>query len=603
MVAVGAVLGERQPPDPAAASVYFRQAAELGDAEAQFALGQLYLRGALGPADGNEAAKWFKAAADQGFVAAYERLGAICAEGMGVERDYEAAAAWFHKAAAEGNAAALYSLGELHRAGLGVPKDAGTAADLFSRAARSGVAEAGVRLGAILAAGELGGGPDYRRAAMWWREAAQQGSLDAACNLALLCIRGQGEPQDKAMGLRLLEETAERGSRAAHWALHNLFSEGLDVDPDDQAAQAWLVKAAETGCGAAACKLALQLETHHPLAAPADLVLALLQRAAQGGETLAQEQLGRFYYEGIYAPQSMAGALRWFSAAAEGGAPFAQAWLGEMLNTGNGLPKDPTTALVWYGKAAEGGYLPALTILTEAALNASAPPETIEALLRHWRAAAERGDPLAQRMMGDFTLKGVGTEASTADAVGWLRKAADQGDRSAKVMLAGLYLKGQAEPRPGEDPIGMLREAAAEGDADAQYNLGVCYRQGMRVDVDLVQAETSFRQAAAAKHRSAQLALAELLASTPPDTLERAAEAAGWYGEAAQGGSGKAMHRLGQMHEHGRGVPLDLGRARQYYQSAAALGHAEARQAYQRLMGVQDPSSQAGRAANLFGRQ
>ena len=61
------------------AAVLCRQAADLGDGEAQHLLGQLYLAGEGVPRDPTEAARWLAKAADQNVTAAYDRLGALYA--------------------------------------------------------------------------------------------------------------------------------------------------------------------------------------------------------------------------------------------------------------------------------------------------------------------------------------------------------------------------------------------------------------------------------------------------------------------------------------------------------------------------------------------
>ena len=110
-------------PDANTAAVLCRQAAELGDGEAQYWLGQFYLAGKGVPSDPMEAARWISKAADQGVTAAYERLGALYAEGHGLPQDFQAAADWFNRAAVNGDANALYHLGTLQLRGLGIPRD------------------------------------------------------------------------------------------------------------------------------------------------------------------------------------------------------------------------------------------------------------------------------------------------------------------------------------------------------------------------------------------------------------------------------------------------------------------------------------------------
>ena len=354
------------------------------------------------------------------------------------------------------------------------------------------------------------------------------------------------------------------------WALHNLHAEGLHVEADAQAAQTWLERVAEMGGGGAAGKLASQLETGHPLAPPADRVMSLLLLAAESDDIEAQQQLGQLYFEGRHTPPNMSEALRWFGRAAINGAPFAQAWLGDVLSNGDGVIRDPAAAMDWYRRAAEGGFLPALSIVTDEA--ASSTPEEQQRIFSLWLAAAEAGDGLAQRMVGDLTLRGVGTEASPDQAAAWLRRAADQGDTPAKIILASLYLQDQAAPRDANEPIDLLRQAAEQGDADAQYNLGVCHQLGLRVERDLALAEQLYRQAATKNQTPAQVALADVLLETSTAETDQAPEAARWYAAAAKSGSARAMLSLGWLHEHGRGAPRDLARARQYYQNAADQG-------------------------------
>jgi TPR repeat protein len=79
--------------DPNTAASICRQAADLGDGEAQYLLGQFYLAGEGVPRDPAEAARWLSKAADQNVTAAYDALGSLYAEGLGLPQDFQAAAA------------------------------------------------------------------------------------------------------------------------------------------------------------------------------------------------------------------------------------------------------------------------------------------------------------------------------------------------------------------------------------------------------------------------------------------------------------------------------------------------------------------------------
>ena len=100
-----------------------RMAAEHGDAEARFNLGNLYYLGEGTPQDNAEAAKWYRLAAEQGNASAQNNLGVMYDEGVGVPQDDREAVKWYRKAADQGNASAQYNLGAMYDLGEGVPKD------------------------------------------------------------------------------------------------------------------------------------------------------------------------------------------------------------------------------------------------------------------------------------------------------------------------------------------------------------------------------------------------------------------------------------------------------------------------------------------------
>jgi TPR repeat protein len=112
-----------------------RPAAELGLAEAQHALGNVYLEGDGVPQSAREAAKWQYLAAIQDFAWAQLALGWSYGGGRGVPKDLEESARWFRRAAELGLAEAQYQLGLLYSRGLGVPADHVQAHKWFNLAA------------------------------------------------------------------------------------------------------------------------------------------------------------------------------------------------------------------------------------------------------------------------------------------------------------------------------------------------------------------------------------------------------------------------------------------------------------------------------------
>ncbi len=90
------------------------QAAEQGNAEAQFSLGKMYYEGQGVRQDYAEAARWYLKAAEQGDPVAQNNLGVAYTKGQGVRQDPVQAEQWYRKAAEQGYAQAQYNLGNMY---------------------------------------------------------------------------------------------------------------------------------------------------------------------------------------------------------------------------------------------------------------------------------------------------------------------------------------------------------------------------------------------------------------------------------------------------------------------------------------------------------
>ena len=89
---------------------WYRQAAELGHAQAQDNLGWMYGMGRGIEQDDAQAVYWFRMAAEQGFANAQSNLGAMYERGRGIEQDLEQARHWYTQAGVQGHEGARESL-------------------------------------------------------------------------------------------------------------------------------------------------------------------------------------------------------------------------------------------------------------------------------------------------------------------------------------------------------------------------------------------------------------------------------------------------------------------------------------------------------------
>ena len=100
-----------------------RQAAEQGDASAQFNLGNMYANEQGVLKDAAEAVRWYRLAAEQGLATAQLNLGFMYNTGKGVLKDAAEAVRWYRLAAEQGEATAQFNLGVMYDNGQGVLKD------------------------------------------------------------------------------------------------------------------------------------------------------------------------------------------------------------------------------------------------------------------------------------------------------------------------------------------------------------------------------------------------------------------------------------------------------------------------------------------------
>ena len=198
-----------------------QKTAELGNAQAQFMLGNMYLLGQGVPRDFTKSAQWFQKAAEQGHVDAQFMLGAMHVQGQGVPKDYAKAAQWLQKPAEQENAEAQFILGMMYANGLGVPQNYAKAIQWHQKAAEQGYIRAQNNLGHAYRLGQ-GVAKDEVKAVQWYQKAAERGDAQAQFNLGLMYAKGQGIPQDDAKAMQWIQKAAEQGFAPAQDALKSL---------------------------------------------------------------------------------------------------------------------------------------------------------------------------------------------------------------------------------------------------------------------------------------------------------------------------------------------------------------------------------------------
>lgn len=169
----------------------------------------------------------FKQAADLGEAYAEYSVGFMYEKGQGTTRDYAQALKWLAAASQQEDVQAEYELALMNERGLGTPADPNAAFSLYRQAADNGLAKAQNRVGEAYArfgswntTGFDRVPKDYKEALAWFTLAAEQGDADGLANLGTMYLRGYGAAQDYVQAgaylkLSIIVDTPYRTSKSA----------------------------------------------------------------------------------------------------------------------------------------------------------------------------------------------------------------------------------------------------------------------------------------------------------------------------------------------------------------------------------------------------
>jgi TPR repeat protein len=600
------------------AEKWFRKSAVQGDSYAQYNLAVMHAFGEGIPQNMNEAVVWYRRAAEQDHPVAQYSLGFCYAFGEGVPRDEKTAAEWYLKSANNGYIPAQVIIGNTYHSGAGLPQDYIKAAEWFRKAADQGDAAAQFNLGTMYLFGQ-GVTQSDAQARLWYEKAAAQGHAAARQNLVNLqrikeehlartaeaakqepttvATPASPEPANGEIRTASVDEPQQTAPAQGEKSggifsfFGSLFSpadeeQEIGQTVSETAADEASVVTAEASSAATAAnqpadtskqmtgsratediriaKAETAEQTSDPLEStaekelstlPADSIEALTAQAV-AGDSGAQLQLGRNYYQGDKVSRDLSLAFLWHRRAALQGNMEAQYTLGNMYLMGEGTAQNDAEARQWYEKAARQGHEAARHNLenlqepaaakpaTEPVVAAPVPPlpeqedkkagmsELVSGLFKPDEETEETDNPPAQ--------VATAPEPATAPAAPKPETGTVPGQKDYERGLAYTY--GDGVPQNYNNAFRLFESAASLGHASAQYQLALAYANGHGVPINPSAAiewyEKAARQGLAIAQRSLGNAYLNGVGVTPNKALAYA-----WYSILAEQGNVLDIHR------------------------------------------------------------
>ena len=369
------------------------EAAETGNANAQFNLAQAYLEGRHGlKKNEKKAISWLESAAKNNHRDAQYLLGSFYYNGKPVKRDFKIAKFWLNKAAKSGvdNAKVLISaIDDLKRSKSKQQKKNLSTNDLFLASANKGDREAQFKVGLMYLNGKDGFPKDQQKAFHWLSKAATQGHTAAQFEIGMMYYKPGSTDNQEAETLLL--QAADKGHTNAQYFLAAIYSQNKQYDtaakwldmafqnnheealemlielymsgklgsPDKNRVLHWLEQASVKGLRDAQYKLGEEYLVRDEVANHNSKAFAWIEKSARNGYTEAKYRLATLYKKGIGARKQYTKSARWYREAAKEGHVEAQYDLAELYMQGLGLPRNKNKAKKWFEKAADQGHMKA----------------------------------------------------------------------------------------------------------------------------------------------------------------------------------------------------------------------------------------------------
>ena len=457
--------------DLAKAYTWNKKAAEQGETEAAYLVGNA-LRFGVGVSEDKEAAfEWLEKAAHNNNIAAISEIGEMCASGEGIqngEPDIEKALFYDNLGIQLGSAKSSENLAFIYYQGLGsVEKDLETAFTLFLEAAEKNLVGSQAMVAKMYSDG-TGISKNVEESLAWYKRAADNNDGDSALIVAEIYDSGEIVQKDDEQALKYYEISANQGNAKACDAVGYMYMMGIGCKHNLSKARRYFELAAKSGIARSQCFLGGLLYT----------------------------------YDKDYDQ-----AFRWYKESAEQNYAPAQYQIANMYSNGEGASNNDEEALWWYEKAASQKYLKAIEragYMYETERGVRHDSSNIFKAIKYYEQAIERDSFFAKERMGILLLNGNGVEADYNKAFEYLYDAASNGNRvEAQRQIAFMYRDGIGVTADLALAYRWFEEASRSLDPESLFEAAEMLRIGSGTETNLAAAYNHYVEAAKKGHTGA----------------------------------------------------------------------------------------------------
>lgn len=375
-----------------------------------------------------------------------------------------------------------------------------------------------------------------------------------------LLVGTEDIPQDFEMARIKLEQEAETGNVLAIYDLGRIYSLGLGVEKNSDAADGYYVKAFAGF---------QEVELSKPW-------------------KYTEYRIGKMHAAGQGTDQDNVKAAEWFQLSAEKKYKYAQHSLGALYHRGQGVKEDLDKAFELYLKSAKQGFPYADFEVAKMYRDGIGTDKDETKSRQHFHRAFKGFERLEQTSKDDkiqyrlgwMLHNGVGAERDLIRAKDYYQKSAKMGNVYSSFSLAKIVLK-EENPEPDElkKAIEILESLADSDDVSlkdiknpAAYSLGKLFLEGKVVAKNIAQAIHYFETSNEYGNpwASYQLGKLYLLGKEIPKNLEKAIR---YLTSSAEVGNPYAQYLLGKTYLLGKDVVKDKEQAIKWLSLSAEQGN------------------------------